>query len=247
MINLKSQREIDLIKHAGHINFLTLTMIKDYLKPGVTTNELNDIVDKFIRKYDAIPTELGYEGYPKSICISVNDEVVHGIPSNRKLKNGDVVSFDLVVGYKGYQADSAVTYIIGEVSEEVKNLVINTKNALYEGLSVIKPGALISDIGKKIEDYAHEHGLGVVRELCGHGIGQEMHEDPDIPNYYTKDRVVIKEGMVLCIEPMLTLKSPKIGILDDGWTIVTRDGKEAAHFEHTVVVTKDGYEILTGE
>ena len=163
------------------------------------------------------------------------------------LKNGDIVSFDIVVGYKGYQADSATTWIVGNVSKSVEDLVKNTENSLYEGLKVIKNGAKVSDIGKAIETYATEHGLSVVRELCGHGIGNEMHEDPDVPNFYTKSNITLKTGMTIAVEPMLNLGARYVYMENDDWTIKTDDGMPSAHFEHTVVVTDDGYEILTGE
>ncbi len=247
MISIKSPREIELMKQAGHINYLTHQEIKKHLRIGITTGELNDIADKYIRQLGGIPSCLNFEGYPKSICISVNDEVVHGIPGKRKLKNGDVVSIDFCVGYKGYQSDSANTYIIGNAPEDVKELVENTKKALYEGLSVIKAGAKVSDIGRKVETYAHNHHLGVVRELVGHGLGTSIHEDPDVPNYYTNDPTVLKAGMVIAVEPMLTLGDRHVYMADDDWTIKTEDGLASAHFEHTVLVTDNGYEILTGE
>lgn len=247
MISIKSNREIELMKYAGHVNYLTHQELGKALRPGITTDELNNIADKFIREHDCIPTELGFEGFPKSICCSVNDEVVHGIPGKRKIKNGDIVSFDIVVGYKGYQADSATTWIVGNVSKSIEDLVKNTENSLYEGLKVIKNGAKVSDIGKAIETYATNHGLSVVRELCGHGIGNNMHEDPDVPNFYTKSNTILKTGMTIAVEPMLNLGSRYVYMENDDWTIKTDDGMPSAHFEHTVVVTDDGYEILTGE
>ena len=247
MITIKSEREIELMKIAGHINYLTHQELKKRIKPGITTGELNDIADKFIRDHDCFPSCLGYEGYPKSICISVNDEVVHGIPGNRKLKNGDVVSIDMCVEYKGYQSDSAYTHIVGTASKDVNDLVENTQKSLYEGLKVIKDGVKVSEIGKAVEKYATEHHLGVVRELVGHGLGTSIHEDPDVPNYYTNMPTVLKEGMVIAVEPMLTLGKRYVYMKDDDWTICTDDGLPSAHFEHTVVVRKDGYEILTGE
>ena len=247
MISIKSPREIELMKMAGHINYLTHQEIKKHLRVGITTGELNDIADKFIRSKGGIPSCLNFEGYPKSICISVNDEVVHGIPGKRKLKNGDVVSIDFCVGYKGYQSDSANTYIIGSASREIQDLVANTKKALYEGLSAVKAGAKISDIGLKVETYANNHHLGVVRELVGHGLGTSIHEDPDVPNFYTSDTTILKKGMVIAVEPMLTLGDRHVYMADDDWTIKTQDGCASAHFEHTVLVTEDGYEILTGE
>lgn len=247
MISIKSPREIELMKYAGHVNYLTHQELGKALKPGITTDELNVIADKFIREHDCIPTELGFEGFPKSICCSINDEVVHGIPGKRKIKNGDIVSFDIVVGYKGYQADSATTWIVGNVSKSVEDLVRNTENSLYEGLKAIKNGAKVSDIGKAIEDYAKSHGLSVVQELCGHGIGNNMHEDPDVPNYFTNMNTILKTGMTIAVEPMLNLGKRYVYMEDDDWTIKTEDGLPSAHFEHTVLVTDDGYEILTGE
>lgn len=248
MISIKSDREIEIMKQAGYINYLTHEELKKHLRPGITTNELNDIADKFIRSHGGKPSCLGYEGYPKSICISVNDEVVHGIPSNYKLQNGDVVSLDFCTEYNGYQSDSANTYIIGDAPDEVKDLVKYTNEALYVGLSKIKAGAKIGDIGHAIETFAHEHGLSVVEELVGHGLGTDIHEDPDVPNYGEEGTgITLKKGMVIAVEPMLNLGKRNIGILDDGWTIVTEDGLPSAHFEHTVVVTDDGYEILTGD
>lgn len=247
MISIKSPREIELMKYAGHVNYLTHQELGKALRPGITTDELNNIADKFIREHDCIPTELGFEGFPKSICCSINDEVVHGIPGKRKIKNGDIVSFDIVVGYKGYQADSATTWIVGNVSKSVEDLVNDTKASLYEGLKVIKNGAKVSDIGRAIETYATKHGLSVVRELCGHGIGNNMHEDPDVPNFYTESKTILKTGMTIAVEPMLNLGSRYVYMENDDWTIKTDDGMPSAHFEHTVVVTDDGYEILTGE
>ena len=247
MISLKSEREIELMRHAGHINYLTHLEVAKNIKPGISTKALNDIAHKFILANDCEPSFLGFEGYPASICISVNDEVVHGIPSKRKLKEGDVVSVDIGVSYKGYHSDSANTYIVGNASKEVKDLVENTRKSLYEGLSVIADGVKISAIGKKIEDFAIKNDLGVVRELVGHGVGTSVHEDPDVPNYYTTDNTRLRAGMVIAVEPMLNLGGEDIYLEEDDWTIKTEDGLPSAHFEHTVLVTKDGYVILTGE
>ena len=247
MISIKSQREIELMKKAGHVNYLTHLEVAKHIRVGITTGELNEIADKFIRSQGCTPSFLNYEGYPASICVSVNDEVVHGIPGNRKLKNGDVVSIDIGSCYKGYHSDSANTYIVGSTTKEVEALVENTKKSLYIGLDAIKAGAKLSDIGRNIENFAKECHLGVIRELVGHGVGTSVHEDPDVPNYFTKDRTILKEGMVIAVEPMLTLGARYIYLHDDDWTISTDDELPAAHFEHTVLVTKDGYEILTGE
>lgn len=249
MISIKSEREIELMRHAGHINFLAHEEIKKHLKPGVKTEELDKIAYDFILKNDCTPSCLGYEGFPKSICVSINDEVVHGIPGKRKIKNGDIVSIDFCVRYKGYESDSARTYIIGDVPSEVRDLVENTQKALYIGLSKVKSGAKIGDISHAIETFAHEHGLSVVEDLVGHGIGTEMHEDPDVPNYGESGTgKTLKTGMTIAIEPMLTLGKKEVCLTDqDDWVIVTEDESPSAHFEHTVLVTIDGYEILTGE
>ena len=246
MITIKSEKEIELMRHAGYLVSLTHQYLKPFIKPGITTKELDTLAYDFIIKNGGVPTCLGYEGFPATLCTSVNDEVVHGIPNNRVLKDGDIITVDMVIGYKGYQGDAAWTYAVGEISEEKRKLMEYTEQALYEGIKMVKPGNKIGDIGNAVETFAKKYNLGVVRELCGHGIGMEMHEDPDVPNYGvigTGPR--LKEGMVICIEPMLNLGKRDIYQLDDGWTIKTCDKKDSAHFEHTVLVTKDGYEILT--
>ncbi|MDD6388859.1 MAG: type I methionyl aminopeptidase [Bacilli bacterium] len=246
MISIKSDREIELMKEAGRLVGETHKYLKQFIKEGMTTIELDRLAEDFIRKNGGIPTEKGYEGYPASICASVNDEVVHGIPGKRKLKNGDIITIDMVISYKGYQADSAWTYAVGEISKEKKYLMEHTEKALYEGLKQVKPGNRLGDVSHAIQEYAESHNLSVVRELSGHGIGTEMHEDPDIPNYGKKGTgIVLKKGMTLAIEPMLNLGKRDIAILNDDWTIVTLDGSDSAHYEHTVVVTKDGCEIIT--
>ena len=249
MISIKSDREVNLMRHAGHINFLTHEELKKYIKPGITTEKLDKIAHDFILKNDCTPSCLGYEGFPKSICVSINDEVVHGIPGKRKIKNGDIVSIDFCVRYKGYESDSARTHVVGNVSDEVSKLVQNTKEALNIGLSKVKSGAKIGDISHAIEEFAHSKGLGVVEDLVGHGIGTEMHEDPEVPNYGKENTgIVLKSGMTIAIEPMFTLGGKEVCLTDqDDWVIVTEDESPSAHFEHTVLVTDDGYEILTGE
>ena len=246
MISIKSDREIELMKEAGRLVGETHKYLKQFIKEGITTIELDRLAEDSIRKNGGIPTEKGYEGYPASICASVNDEVVHGIPGKRKLKNGDIITIDMVISYKGYQADSAWTYAVGEISKEKKYLMEHTEKALYEGLKQVKPGNRLGDVSHAIQEYAESHNLSVVRELSGHGIGTEMHEDPDIPNYGKKGTgILLKKGMTLAIEPMLNLGKRDIAILNDDWTIVTLDGSDSAHYEHTVVVTKDGCEIIT--
>ncbi len=248
MITIKSEREIKLMREAGYLNYLTHEEIKKHVKPGVTTNELDKVANDFITKHKAKPSFLNYEGFPASICVSINDEVVHGIPSKRKIKNGDIVSIDVGVEVHGYHSDAARTYVVGEVSDDVQELVTNTEKALYEGLSVIKEGAKIGDIGYAIENFAHEHGLTVVEELVGHGVGTNIHEEPDVPNYGKKNTgVTLKTGMVIAVEPMLNLGERYVYLHDNDWTILTDDEMPSAHFEHTVVVTHEGYKILTGD
>lgn len=248
MISIKSEREIELMKHAGYINYLTHEELKKHIKIGVTTKTLDKIAYDFIIQNDCIPSFLNYEGFPATICASINDTVVHGIPGNTKLKNGDIISIDIGVAYQGYHSDSARTYVVGDASEEIKNLVANTEESLYKGLSVIKEGARIGDIGVAVTSVANKSNYGVIRELVGHGVGSSIHEDPDVPNFgKPKTGMVLKAGMVLAVEPMLNLGSRHVYLDDDDWAIKTDDGKPSAHFEHTVLVTKDGYEILTGD
>ena len=248
MITIKSKREIELLKIAGNIVYQTHQYLKPYIKEGITTKELDKLAEDFIRSKGATPSFKGYEGFPSTLCTSINSEVVHGFPSDRKLKNGDIISIDIGACYKGYHGDSAWTYAVGEVDDKTRKLLEDTEKSLFVGLAQVKPGNRIGDIGYAIEQYAHKHNLGVVKELCGHGVGTSVHEDPEVPNYgipNTGPR--LKEGMVIAVEPMLTLGRPDIFIHDNNWTIDTQDGSLSAHFEHTVVVTKDGYQILTGE
>jgi len=246
MISIKTPNEIELMRIAGSIVGDTHNYLKKYIKPGITTKELDDLAEKFIINASATPSFKNYEGFPATLCTSINEEVVHGIPSNRKLKDGDIISVDIGACFKGYHGDSAWTYPVGKISSEKQYLLEHTEKALFEGLSVIKSGAKIGDIGYAISEYAKKHNLGVVKELVGHGVGRDVHEMPDVPNYGNKNTgITLKEGMVIAVEPMLNLGSANVFILDDDWTIVTADDKPSAHYEHTVLVTKDGYEILT--
>jgi len=248
MVNIKSEKEIELMKHSGHINYLCHKLLEKNIRPGITTGQLEEIARKFMEDNGCVSSTIGYEGYPSYLCISINDEVVHGIPGKRKLKNGDIVKLDISMIYKGYHSDSAATYPVGKISNEKAYLLEHTKKALYEGISQVKEGCRLGDIGYAIETYAHEHNLSVVKELCGHGIGSNLHEEPDVLNYGKKNTgMVLKAGMTIAIEPMLNLGKRYVYMLDDDWTICTEDGSPSAHFEHTVLVTKDGYEILTGE
>ena len=247
MISIKSDREIELLGIAGNIVYETHQYLKKFIKPGITTKELDKLAEDFIRSKGATPSFKNYQGFPASICTSINEQVVHGIPSNRKLKKGDIISIDIGACYKGYHGDSAWTYPVGEISKDLEYLLKHTEESLYQGLAKAKAGNRIGDISNAIEKYALEHGLGIVKELVGHGVGTSVHEDPDVPNYGPKNSgPVLKEGMVIAVEPMLTLGSPDIVVLDDGWTIETEDYSSAAHYEHTIVILKDGYKILTG-
>lgn len=246
MITIRTKEEIEILREAGRIVAETHAYLAKYIKPGITTEELDKLAYDFIISKGATPSCLGYEGFPATLCTSINEEVVHGIPGPRKLKDGDIITIDIVACYKGYHGDSAWTYAVGKVDDGKKYIMEHTEKALFEGLKMIKPGNRIGDISNAIETYAKDHHLGVVRELVGHGVGTDMHESPDVPNFgKAKTGPLLKEGMVIAVEPMLTLGSRYIYILDDDWTIITADGKPSAHYEHTVVVTKDGYEILT--
>lgn len=246
MISIKSPREQDLMRIAGEIVGDTHKYLIPYLKPGITTKQIDDLARDYIISRGATPSCYHYEGYPGNICISINEEVVHGIRSNRKLCEGDIVSLDICACYKGYHGDSAWTYPVGKISDEKKQLLEDTEQALYEGLKQVKDGNRVGDIGYAVSKFACEHNLGVVKELCGHGVGNNLHEQPDIPNYGEKNTgPLLKEGMMIAVEPMLNLGTADVYMLDDNWTIVTADNQPSAHFEHTVLVTKDGYEIMT--
>ena len=247
MINIKSKREIELLKIAGNIVYQTHQHLIPYIKPGVTTSELDKVAEEFILSNDATPSFKGYNGFPGSICTSINEQVVHGIPGKTILKEGDIISIDIGACYKGYHGDSAWTYPVGKIDKDKEYLLTHTKESLFIGLSMIKPGNRIGDISNAIENYAKSHNLGIVRELVGHGVGSNLHEDPEIPNFGKPGRgPLIKEGMVFAVEPMLNFGSKEIVCLDDGWTIESEDYSPSAHFEHTVVVVKNGYEIMTG-
>lgn len=248
MISIRSEREIELLRTAGHIVYETHQYLKPFLKEGITTKEIDDLAAAFIKKSGATPSCKGYEGYPANICISINDEVVHGIAGRRKLKNGDIVTLDICACYKGYHGDSAWSYPVGNVSSDAKYILEHTEKALYEGLKMAKAGNHVGDISNAVEEYANKYHLGVVKELTGHGVGNHLHEEPNVPNYGKKGTgPLLKEGMVIAIEPMLTLGEPDIYMEDDNWTIKTDDGSLSGHFEHTVVIRNDGCEILTGE
>ena len=249
MTTIKTEEEIELLRKAGNIVYQTHQYLKGKLKAGMTTDEIDKLAYDFIISKGATPSFLNYEGFPKTVCISVNDEVVHGIPGSRVIKKGDLVSIDIGACYNGYHGDSAWTYYVGtNPPSDIKRLMEGTEKALYAGLNAIKEGNRICDISKAVEDCAKEYHLSVVRELVGHGVGKSVHEDPDVPNYVTNFKgPILKAGMVIAVEPMLNLGTRFVVVEDNDWTVSTYDGKPSAHYEHTVLVTKDGYEILTGE
>ena len=246
MISIKSEREINLMREAGRIVGDTHHYLEKFLKSGITTIELDKLANDFILSQGATPSFKNLYGFPGTICISINDEVVHGIPGKRKLKDGDIIKLDIGACYKGYHGDSAWSYVVGKPSKEIDYLMKHTEEALFAGLNQIKAGVHLGDVGNAIEEVANKYNLGVVQELVGHGIGTKVHEEPDVPNYGKKNTgPILKEGMTIAVEPMLNLGTRDVSMLDDDWTIVTDDGLPSAHFEHTVLVKKDGYEILT--
>ncbi|MFN7253282.1 MAG: type I methionyl aminopeptidase [Anaerobacillus sp.] len=246
MIICKTPRELDIMRVAGKIVALTHQELQKFIKPGVTTKELDLIAEKFIRQHDAIPSFKGYNGFTGSICASVNEELVHGIPGDRLLKNGDIISIDIGAKYNGYHGDSAWTYAVGEISEETQKLLDVTEQSLYKGLEEAKPGERLSNISHAIQVYVEAFGFSVVREYVGHGIGQNLHEDPQIPHFGPPNKGPrLKPGMVLAVEPMVNAGKRYVRTLPDNWTVVTTDGKMCAHFEHTIAIVETGFEILT--
>lgn len=247
-IILKSDDEIAIMRESGRIVATTMQKLLAALRPGLVVKELDAMVRKEFAKAGVVPTFLGYAQppYPATVCVSVNDEIVHGIPGKRVLKEGDVVSIDLGCTYKGFVADHAVTAIVGEAGAEARKLVDITRGALDEGIRHLKPGARLGEVSNAIQTYVESAGFGVVREYVGHGVGRKMHEEPSVPNFGPKDSgPVLKKGMVLALEPMVTVGDWRTRQLDDKWTVVTADGSLAAHFEHTIAVTEDGPLVLT--
>ena len=245
-IHRKSKHDINLMKQAGNIVALVHAAMKESVKEGITTQELNDIAYKIIKQNKADPTFLGYHGFPATICASVNEQVVHGFPSNNViLKSGDIISIDVGATYKGFVGDSAWTYPVGDISDEKKKLLKATEESLFAGLEFMKSGEKLENVAGAIEDVAKKYNLGIVRQYGGHGVGRQMHEEPFVYNYRTNCPIVLLKGMTIAIEPMLNLGCDDVYVLDDEWTVVTKDHKPSAHFEHTVHVTDDGPEILT--
>ena len=249
MISIKNEQEIELMRISGQITYGALSSLKDFIKPGITTKDIDKYCYDYITSHDAIPSFLGYEGFPATACVSINDMVVHGIPDDTVIKDGDIVSVDLGSIYKGYHSDSAYTYIVGTIRKKNKKFLSDTQKALYKGISVIKEGIKLNQVCSAIGRVAKENHYGVFTCLTGHGVGRDLHEDPYIPNLsnHESEGIILKAGMTLAIEPMFSLGTKEVWLLPDEWGIVTQDGSLAAHFEHTVLVTKDGYEILTGE
>ena len=247
MIYLKTDEEIELLRENNILVSQTLAEVGRHIKPGVTAKQLDKIADEFIRSHGATPAFLGYQGYPASITVSVNEQVVHGIPSDKVvIKEGDIVSVDIGTFMKGFVGDSAYTFAVGEIADDVRQLMEVTKEALYRGTAQAKVGNRIGDISAAVQDYAESFGYGVVRELEGHGVGRKMHEAPGVPNYGLRGRgPILKEGMVICIEPMITMGSRAVVFERDGWTVRTRDRKPAAHYEFAVAIRKDGPDVLT--
>ncbi len=247
MIFVKSEKEIDLIRESCKIVKETLDFVGSKIKAGMSTKEVDELVERYIRASGANPSCLGYGGFPASACVSVNKTVVHGIPDYETiLKDGDIVSVDVVADKNGYHGDACRTFCIGNVAEDVKKLVSVTEECFFKGIEGLQAGTPLYDIGAKVQRYAESFGYGVVRAYSGHGIGREMHEDPSVPNYGRPGTGVrLRAGTVLCIEPMIAMGNWRTKVLGDGWTAVTIDGKPAAHYENTVVVREDGVEILT--
>lgn len=246
-ISIKNPEEIELMKEAGRILAITHEEMKKAIKPGITTYDIDKLGEEVIRSYGCTPSFLNYCGYPASICVSINEEVVHGIPSKtRYIKEGDIVSLDAGVIYKGYHSDSARTYGVGEISPVCTDLIKVTKQSFFEALKVARAGNHIKDIGVAVEKYVLQHGFDVVVDLVGHGVGKNLHEDPDVPNFATRRRgPKLKAGMTIAIEPMVTVGDYHVNWLDDGWTVVTADGLAAVHYENTILITENEPVILS--
>ena len=247
-ITIKSAREIELMRRAGRVVAITKALLSEALRPGVTTAELDRMAEAEIRRQGAVPSFKGYRGFPATICVSFNEEIVHGIPSNRVVRDGDIVSVDIGAIVEGFHSDSAFTVGMGDVSDEARRLIDTTSVALNLGIAQVRPGARVGDISSAVQTHAESLGYNVVRQYVGHGIGRALHEDPQIPNYGSPGRgPVLRDGMAIAIEPMLNLGTWQTRQLDDGWTVVTADGRLSAHFEDTVVITDTGVEVLTND
>ncbi|UMZ75415.1 type I methionyl aminopeptidase [Natranaerofaba carboxydovora] len=246
MVVLKSDKELDIMKDAGKIVAETHALLKENIKPGITTLELDHIAEKNIKKNGAEPSFKGYRGFPASICASINEQVVHGIPGIKRIENGDIISIDIGAYYKGYHGDAAKTYPVGDVDEELIRLIKITEESLHKGIEKALVGNRLSDISNAVQIHAEENGFSVVKNFVGHGIGSEMHEEPQVPNFGPPGRGPrLKQGMALAIEPMVNMGTWEVKTLEDEWTVVTKDHKPSAHFEHSIAITEDGPIILT--
>lgn len=246
MIEIKTKEDISRLRKSSLLVGKTLAEVARHIKPGIQTKELDEIAEEFIRDSGAVPAFKGYGGFPATLCISINDEVVHGIPGKREIRDGDIVSVDCGVVLDGFVGDSAYTFGVGEISEELKNLLIRTKQSLYLGIEKAIAGNRIGDIGSAVQTYTESFGYGVVRDLVGHGIGRRMHENPEVPNFGKRGTgILIQEGMVICIEPMINMGRKNIIQESDGWTIRTSDKKPSAHFEHEIAIGKEKADILS--
>lgn len=246
-VTIKSNREIELMREAGKILAIVHDELEKAIKPGITTKQIDKLGEEIIRSYGCIPSFLNYNGYPASICVSVNDEVVHGIPNKKRiLREGDIVSLDAGVIYKGYHSDAARTHAVGQISNEAQKLIDVTRESFYEGIKYAKAGNHLYDISKAIQNYVESHGFSVVRDLVGHGIGKELHEEPQVPNFKQKGRGLrLQKGMTLAIEPMVNMGAYDVWWLEDDWTVVTQDESLSAHYENTVLITDGEPEILS--
>lgn len=246
MTKVKTVEEIEAMREGGKMLATVLKLMRDRTEAGISPKDLSAIAAKELKALGGEPAFLGYQGFPDVICISLNEEVVHGIPNGVELVEGDLISFDFGVAYKGMITDSAITVTVGQVSDEAKKLIVVTKESMQAGINVVKNGIKTGNIGAAVEKKLSENGLGIVRDLVGHGVGHELHEDPNIPNYGRNDTgIVLRAGMTIAIEPMATLGSDSVTVTDDGWTVATSDRSLSAHFEHTVLVTENSFEILT--
>ncbi|MBD1372341.1 type I methionyl aminopeptidase [Hazenella sp. IB182357] len=246
MIILKSNNELERMREAGRIVALTHQELKKWIEPGITTREVDHVAERFIRKLGAKSSFKGYNGFSGSICTSVNEVLVHGIPGKRILNEGDIFTIDIGAFYLGYHGDSAWTYPVGKISSEAQRLLDVTEASLYAGLKQAKPNARLGDVSAAVQKVAEDEGFSIVREYSGHGIGQNLHEDPSIPNYGPAGKGIrLKKGMTLAIEPMVNMGSRHVKTLSDNWTVVTVDGNLSAHFEHTIAITDEGHEVLT--
>lgn len=246
MLIIKSAKEIEKMKKAGKITAGALKIAGESIRAGMTTKELDRIINKFITSHGAVPSFLGYGGFPASACISVNDEVIHGIPDGRKLENGDIVSVDVGAYIDGFHGDSAKTFAVGEISDDAKALMKSTEESLYLAIDMAKPGVRLGDIGHAIQKYNEDNGYSIVRQFVGHGVGKNLHEDPEVPNFGREGHGLrLVPGMVIAIEPMINIGTESVKTMSNDWTVKTTDGSLSAHFEHTIAITDDGAFILT--